>query len=296
MSLSRTVHEEILDRLGRIGIAARQAVESALVGQHRSIRRGLSVEFAGHRPYQVGDDLRHLDWSVLARSDRYDVRVFEEETRLRATVVLDASGSMAYASAGTSKLDYARQLAAALAFLMIRQSDAVGLAVVDTTVRDHLGAAATTAHLARLLDHLDTLPAGGETALGPVLEFLAQRLHRRGLVLLLTDGFDDPQRVIQALRLLRHRRQEVRLFLIRDPAEATLPHSGTVMFSGLEREGRLLVDADRIRPHYRECYAAHDRALAEGCHALGIPVEVFTTGEDLALALGRALTRGMHAA
>jgi len=295
MSLSRTVHEEILERLGRIGIAARQAVESALVGQHRSVRRGLSVEFAGHRPYQVGDDLRHLDWSVLARSDRYDVRVFEEETRLRATVVLDASGSMAYASADISKLDYARQLAAALAFLMIRQSDAVGLAVVDTVVREHLGAAATTAHLARLLDHLDGLAAGGETALGPVLESLAQRLHRRGLVLVLTDGFDEPQRLVQALRLLCHRRQEVRLFLIRDPAEATLPQTGTIAFAGLEGEGRLLLDADRVRPHYRERYMAHHRAVAEGCHALGIPVEVFTTGEDLALTLGRALTRGTHA-
>lgn len=136
MNLLRTIQEEVLERLGRVGVTARHAVESILAGQHRSIRHGLSVEFAGHRPYQIGDDIRHLDWLVWARTDRYNIKVYEEETRLRATLVVDCSGSMAYGSTGIQKLDYARELAACLGFLMARQSDAVGLALVDDHVRE----------------------------------------------------------------------------------------------------------------------------------------------------------------
>ncbi len=289
MSHGSLIHQELFERLGRIGIAARQAVESALSGQHRSARRGLSVEFAGHRPYQSGDDLRHLDWSVLARSDRYDIRVFEEETRLRATLVLDASGSMAFASRDPSKWEVARQLTAALAFLMVRQDDAVGLAIVDTAVRTHVAAASTPAHLARLLTTLELAKPGGDTALGPVLESLALQLHRRGLVVVVTDGFDDPARLATALRLLRHRRQEVRIFLIQDAAECTLPVTGMIHFNSLEGEPSITVDADRVRPHYREAFRLHQRQLAEHCYELGIPLEIIPTEADLAWSLGRAL-------
>jgi len=294
MSQGPLLQQELFERLGRIGIAARQAVESALAGQHRSVRWGLSVEFAGHRPYQSGDDLRHLDWSVLARSDRYDIRVFEEETRLRATLVLDASGSMAFASRDPSKWAVARQLVAALAFLMVRQDDAVGLAVVDTEVRTHLAAASTPAHLARLLTVLEQAEPGGDTALGPVLESLALQLHRRGLVVVVSDGFDDPARLVTALRLLRHRRQEVRVFLIQDAAEFTLPVTGMIHFNGLEGEPPITVDADRVRPHYRDAFRLHQRQLAESCHELGIPLEIIPTEADLAWSLGRALNRSQQ--
>lgn len=290
MTLLSAVQEDVLQRIGRIGVAARQAVESVLVGQHRSVRRGLSVEFAGHRPYQPGDDLRRLDWAVYARSDRLDVRQYEEETRLRATLVVDCSGSMAYGPAGATKLDYAKRLAAALGFLMVRQADAVGLATCDTEVREHLPPGSTMGHLVAILDRLDATVAGGETALGPVLERLAARLSRRGVVLLISDGYDDPERLLLALRFLRHQRQDVRLFLIADPAEESFPHGGVVEFIGLEREAPLLLDADRVRAWYREAFAAHRRAIAAGCHAIAVPVETVRTDEDLALVLVRALS------
>lgn len=290
MSLLSAAQEDVLQRLGRIGVAARQAVESVLVGQHRSVRRGLSVEFAGHRPYQGGDDLRRLDWAVYARSDRLDVRLYEEETRLRATLVVDCSGSMAYGAPGGTKLDYARRLAAALGFLMVRQADAVGLATCDTEVREHLPPGSTMGHLVAMLDRLEATVPGGETALGPVLERLAARLSRRGLVVLLTDGYDDPARLLLALRFLRHRRQEVRLFLIADPAEEAFPHGGVTEFIGLEREPRLLLDADRVRAYYRDAFAGHRRAIAEGCHAIDVRVESVRTDEDLAMVLVRALS------
>lgn len=291
-SLHGSVHRQVLDRLGNVFVAARQAVESVLSGQHRSVRRGLSVEFAGHRPYQPGDDLRRLDWIVYARSDRYDVRVYEEETRLRATLIVDSSGSMGYAGGGRqSKLDYAKLLAASLGFLMVRQSDSVGLAICDTEVRAHLPPAGTMGHMLTLIDRLEQTPAGGETSLGGVLSALAPRLTRRGLVILITDAFDDPEKLVDALRLLRYRKQDVRLFQVIDPLEETFPFQGMIEFLGLEREPRLRLDGDRVRAYYQQALGAHRSRLAELCHGIGVQLETIRTDEDLALALVRVLTQ-----
>lgn len=293
MSLQRSVQEQVLSRLGNVGIAARQAVESVLAGRHRSIRRGLSVEFAGHRPYQPGDDLRHLDWTVYARTDRYDIRMYEEETRLRATLVVDCSGSMAYGNPGATKLDYARMLAAGLGFLMVRQSDAVGLVTCDTAIREHVPASSTMAHLLQILEKLENSPPGGETSLADVLDLLADRLARRGLIILLTDAFDDIDRLLDALRHLRYRKQEVRLFHIVDPHEETFPFGGMVDFRGMESEPTIRLDADRIRSFYQENLAEHRRKLAEGCHSVGVQLESCRTDEDLAIVLLRSLTRSL---
>ena len=288
-ALRAAADEAVLSRLGRVGVAARHAVESLLAGQHRSRRRGLSVEFAGHRPYQFGDDPRHLDWQVWARTDRLDIRLYEEETRLRATLVVDASGSMAYGPAGRTKLDRARLLAAGLACLMIAQRDAVGLALIDDGVRRHLPPMATMAGLLHLLDALAEAPASGGTGVAAAVAALAPRLTRRGLVILISDGLDDPDAVADALRLLRHRRQDVRVLLLADPDEESFPFQGMIEAVALEREPRLRVDADRIRPAYREALAAHRAALAERCHAAGAPLTPMRTDEDPAAALIRAL-------
>ena len=290
MGLIQTVHEEVLERLGRVGLAARHAVESILQGIHRSIRCGLSVEFAGHRPYQPGDDIRRLDWMVYGRTDRYSVKVYEEETRLRGTLVVDCSGSMAYGRGyGQSKLDYARMLAAALGFLMVRQSDAVGLTLVDHDIREEHPPNSTMGHLLALLERLEATPAGGETSLANVLDELAERLKRRGLVILISDTFDDVDALIRALQHLRYRRQDVRVFQVIDPREELFPFRGTYDFIGLEHEPKLRLDGDRVRHHYRETLAEHRRKLAAGCHANGITLDTFRTDEDLAMGLVRAL-------
>ncbi len=291
MELLQKIQTEVLERLGRVGVAARQAVESILAGQHRALHLGLSVEFAGHRPYQPGDDLRHLDWQVYARTDRYNVRVYEAETRLRATLVVDCSGSMAYGPVGRTKLDYARTLAAAMGFLMLRQTDAVGLALVDHAVRELHPPRSTMGNFLALLERLESVPAGGETGLGEVLDNLAERLQRRGLVVLISDLFDDDQRLLDALRHLRYRKQDVRVFQVLAPDEAALPFSGFREFVGLESEGRLTLDADRVRAHYRAELARHGERLAAGCHGCGIAFETCRTNEDLAMVLVRALTR-----
>ncbi len=292
MALHHDVHREVLQRIGRIGIAARHAVESIIQGQHRSLHKGFSVEFAGHRPYQVGDDLRHLDWDVYARTDRYNIRVYEEETRLRATLVVDCSGSMAYRSPDMkySKLEYARLLAASLAFLMLRQGDAVGLALVDHEVREFFPTGSTMGHLLNLLAKLEATPAGGETKLADVLHALAERLHRRGLIVLISDTYDDVGQLTMALQHLQHRKQDIRLFCIADPREESFPFAGMHEFHGLETEPRLQVDGDRARHVYQEAYAEHRRRLAAACHAIGVSFSSCCTADDLALALVHSLS------
>jgi uncharacterized protein (DUF58 family) len=290
VTLLERVHQEVIERLGNVSVTARQAVESVLAGQHRSVRRGLSVEFAGHREYQPGDDLRHLDWLVYARSDRYDIRQYEEETKLRATIILDTSGSMGYASGRQSKLAYAQALTAALGFLMIRQSDAVGLVACDTAVRHFIPPGSTMAHFLNVLAALEKTAPGNETSLAPVLEEIAGRLHRRGLVILITDTFDDPKALLKAIQYLRYRKQEVRLFQILDAQEQSFPFQGMIEFIGLEQEPRLKLDGDRVRAHYRRVFQEHQQRLQSGCHACGVQMETCWTQEELFTVLIRALT------
>ncbi|MDB6131027.1 MAG: hypothetical protein JWM04_2134 [Verrucomicrobiales bacterium] len=289
MNLQTSIQEQVLHKLNSVSIAARQAVESILSGQHKSIRRGLSIEFANHRPYVPGDDIRHLDWFVYARSDRYDVRVYEEETKLRATIILDASGSMGYGSHSRTKWDFARDCAAALSFLMLRQSDSVGLSIFDSTVHTEIPAGSTMGHLISMLNKLEETKPGNETDLAPVLMQAASRLKRRGLVILITDGFDKSEAVIKALSYLRHKKQEVWFFQILDPNELTFSMTGVLEFQGLEKERKLKLDADRIRHLYQEALLRHNNLLAEGCHALGIRRYVFQTNEDLANGIIMAL-------
>ena len=293
MPLRDQLQRDVLDGLERLGVKARQAVENVLAGRHRSVRRGLSVEFVGHRPYQPGDDLRHLDWLVYARSDRYDVRLYEEETRLRATIVLDASGSMGYAGSGAksgmTKLHYGRMLAGALAFLMTRQSDTVGLVTCDRQIRAEVPPGSTVPHLLHLLGTLEDTQTGGETGIADVLQTVAARIRGRGMVVLITDALDDPAEIVQAVRLLKFAGQDVRLFRVVDPDEELFPHAGMTEFVGLEDEPKLRLDADRMRALYRQAFAEHRRALEEGCQSVGVEIVHCRTDEDLAGVLVRAL-------
>lgn len=275
----------VLERLSSVSITARQAVESILAGAHRSVRRGLSVAFAGHRAYQPGDDPRHLDWLVYARSDRYDVRLYDEETRLRATVLLDVSGSHAVVEVRRR----AHELAAALIVVLARQGDAVGLALLSGAHPEHLPAATGSGHLAHLLERLTHCTAHGETVLGAATEELAPHLPRRGLAILISDCLDSAESIERAVRILRHRRQEVRVLRVLHPDSESFPLSGAVRCVGLEGERPRLLDADRAKPWYREAFAAHATAVAAACHQWGAGLAVVRTDEDLSTALARIL-------
>src|SRR5262245_53930908 len=212
-----------LAKYGRLTMIARQIVEGFLTGVHRSPYKAFSVEFAEHRQYFPGDEIRHIDWRVYGKTDRYYIKEFEEETNLKAYLLVDASGSMGYRGQGPSKFEYAQYVGASLAYLMLHQLDAVGLMVHDTKVRQLLQPRASSKHLMHLIHTLDQARPGGETSLAPLWHELAGQIKRRGMVVILSDCFDEVGPLLHALRRFRHGRHEVLLFHILAPEEIEFP-------------------------------------------------------------------------
>ncbi len=252
---------EALAKLGRCELLARGAVEGFVSGKHKSPFKGFSVEFSEHRQYAQGDDLRNLDWRVLARKDRYYIKQYIEETNLRATLLLDASGSMAYAGEqaaprnGTpcAKFTYAQHLAAMLGYLLIGQQDAAGLVTFDTKLRTYLPARARASQVRAILETLEKTEPGGETGLADIFHDIAERIPRRGLVVILSDLYDDPEALIKALHHFRYRRHEVLLFHVVAEEELTFPFDSFTKFRDLERRENLLpIDPRTIRAAYLE--------------------------------------------
>lgn len=247
-----------LAALGGLEIVAREIVEGFIAGLHRSPHRGFSVEFAEHRMYQPGDDLRYIDWRMFGRSDRYYIKQFEEETNLRAYLLLDVSGSMEWTSSeGTipAKLWYAKQLAAALSLMLLRQGDAVGLIGFDEQTRAHVAPRGGRRHWYDILRAIGPLSATGKTDASTALRDLAGRLRRRGLIILLSDLLVDPEATRLALRFLRHRGHEVMVFHLLDPGERELPALGDARFIDPETGEELPVSVPVLRSEYREAVA-----------------------------------------
>lgn len=277
-----------LAALGGIELVSRRVVDGFLMGMHRSPRRGFSAEFAEHRAYQPGDDLRHVDWRMYGRSDRFYVKQFEEETTLVSHLVVDASASMAWTSDATAlppKLWYARQLAACFAHLLLRQGDAVGLAVFDEEIREHVRPRGGRRQWHELVRHLEETGAGTGTAAHRVLRTLAHRLDRRGLVVVLSDLLVEPGPTVEGLRLLRHRGHDVVVVHLLDPGERELPPTGDARFVDPESGEELPVSVADVRAEYRQAVAD---ALEEWHTELGrsgIDHEVVGTDRPLAGAL-----------
>ena len=257
-----------LQRVSKLRLVARTVVESFITGQHRSVYKGFSVEFAQHREYARGDEIRHIDWKVFAKSDRLFVKQYEEETNLRATICLDASGSMRYAGAsGETKFSYARKVAAALAYLMTNQSDSVGLVTFDSQVRKHIPPRSTTAHLSNLLKIMVETEPGNETNLAPILHDLGGQLKRRGLVIVISDLFANIEELSHALAHFHHQRHEVILLQVLDPHEINFPFDTVAEFRSLENSThRIKLDAARVRKLYIERFESFTQRLREICH------------------------------
>ncbi len=282
-----------LSRYGGLGLVARTLVEGFLTGVHKSPYKGSSVEFAEHRPYARGDDIRRIDWRVLGKTDRHYIKEFEEETNLRAYLLVDASGSMGFRGQGPSKFDYARHVAACLAYLMLHQLDAVGLATMDSRLRHFLPPRASPKHLLRILRVLEETEPGGETALSPLWHELAGRqIRRRGLVAVISDCFDDLPALILALKHLRHFKHEVLLFHVLAPEEIEFPFHRPTRFDSLERAGdRRLVDPARLRASYRRRMEDFCRDLRERSRGIGVDYHLLRTDEPVDRALGAYLAR-----
>lgn len=283
-----------LAALGDLEFVARKVVEGFLAGLHRSPHRGFSVEFAEHRAYQPGDDLRYIDWRMYGRSDRYYVKQFEEETNLRAVLLLDVSASMAWSSEPgrlPPKLWYAKQLAASLALLLLRQGDGVGLVGFDEQVRTQVRPRGGRHHWHELLRQLGPLEATGRTEAASALRDIAGKLRRRGLVVLLSDLLVEPEETRLALQFLRHRGHEVLVFHLLDPGERELPSVGDAQFVDPETGEVVPVSVADLRLEYQD---AVEHALAEWRQALmprGIDYTVIETDEPMAHALRKYLSK-----
>ena len=238
----RLLRSDALGRISKLELIARGVVEGFITGRHTSPYKGSSVEFAEHRQYVPGDDIRDLDWRVFGKSDRYYIKQYIEETNLRATILLDASGSMAYAGdhaatvddAPVSKFEYGRYLAAALTYLLVNQQDAVGLVSFDTELRRYIPARSGPHHMRVLLQEMADNEPGGETALAPILHEIAERIHRRSLVIIISDLFDDEEQLIEALHHFRYRKHEVVLLHVMADEELTFPFDRWSDFRNLE--------------------------------------------------------------
>jgi uncharacterized protein (DUF58 family) len=258
-----------LAKLQNLELRARNVVEGALSGLHRSPHHGASVEFAEHKEYTAGDEIKHIDWKAYGKFDRYYIKRFEEETELRAYLVVDASASMGYRGGGVSKIEYARMLAASLAYLLLRQKDQVGMIAFGEKLRGYLPPRARSGHMADLLTALEDVRADGKTDLPRACAYLSEVAHRRSLIVVLSDFLvEEPAEVRHLLRGLRARKHDVVLFHTLDPDELTLPFDGTTVFESMEDERRLLVEPADVRRAYLDeverFIEEQRRGLAEG--------------------------------
>ncbi len=300
MEYMRLLDPDALARIHRLELIARGTVEGFVSGRHKSPYKGLSVEFAEHRQYVPGDSITDLDWRVYGKSDRYYIKQYMEESNLRATILVDASGSMAYTGDvaaehhGTrlSKFEYARYMAASLAHLMIHQQDAVGLVTFDTAVRRYIPSHSRVSHLRAILTELSETEPGEETAVAPIFHEIAERIHRRGLVIVVSDLFDDPAEILKALHHFRYCKHETIIFHVMAEEELTFPFSGQSVFRDLEvLDRKLQLDANAIRAEYLEQVRGFVHDLEVGCGQMNIDYVQVCTRQPFDMALANYLAR-----
>ncbi len=269
---------DAMRRLDHLLLGSRWTAEGGRAGRHSSVLKGASVEFRDHRDYVQGDSLRHLDWKVFGRSERYYIKQFQEETSLRVHLVIDASASMAFKHSGrVSKFEFARELAASAAYLAHQQQDSVGLVIYDDQVRCWLPTKGGSRHIRHFLESLAAHQASGRTDTGKALEALAEGMARRGLVMMFSDLLDDPEAVFRALAHFRRRGHDVVLIHVLDPAELDLPFDGVSDFIDMETGERLEADAALIRRSYREAINAAIESFRVRCGALRVDFRIATT-------------------
>ncbi|MBI4568369.1 MAG: DUF58 domain-containing protein [Planctomycetes bacterium] len=291
MPLSPYLDPQALTRLANLQLVARAVVEGFVSGLHRSPFHGHSVEFAEYREYIPGDDLKHFDWRIYARSERGYIRQYQEETNLRAHLLLDCSASMAYASRGISKWRYACFLAASLAYLMIRQQDAVGLCLFDDEIRAQQPARSTVQHLRNLLTVIEKATTTRRTAIPAVLHAMAEQVQRRGLVVLFSDLLDEPEEIFRGLAHFQHYRHEVIVFHLFDPAEIDFPFEGMTEFRDLETGERMDLLAEWYADEYRARLGEFVAQCRRRCREARIDYQMLPTSAPFDIALRNYLRK-----
>jgi uncharacterized protein (DUF58 family) len=277
----------VLAKLKNLYLRARFVVDGVMVGIHPSLAKGFSSEFEGHREYSQGDDIRHIDWKAYGKFDRYYLKEYREATNLRAFLLLDSSSSMTYGTDGWSKFDYGSTLAASLAYLMLKQQDAVGMITFSTRIEKIIPPKATHGHLFAILKELEERRPDGKTASGPVLQELAGSLKRRGLILFISDLLDEPEEVLRGLKQLRSKGNDVMVFHVLDRDELEFPFDKPTLFQDLEEDLKLLTDPHAVRSAYLKTLNSLIEIYKKSCASNLIDYSLF----DTSVGLDRALTR-----
>jgi len=282
-SRSEYLDPEVLEELGNMNLRARTLVDGLLAGLHRSPHRGGSVEFAEYTEYTPGDEIRHIDWKVYGKTDEFYVKEFEDETNLRAYLLLDGSGSMDFAGeqAPLTKLRYVSFLAATFAYLFLRQGDAVGGLSFAEEAGDFLPASSAESHLEDLFFLLEHLRGAGGTEFASALRRLAERAPRRSVVLIFSDFLGVDESAMELLRVLQEQKRDVAVFHVVDPAELNLPYEGLRIFEGLEADGELLADPDDLRDAYVDRFREHLEFVERSCREGRIGYHRFATTHPL---------------
>ncbi|HXF03785.1 MAG TPA: DUF58 domain-containing protein [Blastocatellia bacterium] len=291
---SRFLSPEILARIASLELVARTVVEGFLSGLHQSPYIGFSVDFVEYRPYVPGDDIRYVDWKVLARTDRYYIKKFEGDTNTRIHLLVDVSGSMGYRSGPVTKLEYALYLAAALAYLAHRQQDAVGLVAFDRDIRSYLPPRLRPGHLRLLLTTLEHLRPSGPSAIADMLVRIAELIQKRGFIVVISDLYEDAPRLTDALRRLRCRGHDLIVFHVLDARELSFDFSQPGNFVDMETGAELQVSPEDLRAAYERAVHEHITSLRHACEGHRIDYQVVSTSQPLDYALFEYLSRRSH--
>ncbi|MCK4956190.1 MAG: DUF58 domain-containing protein [Candidatus Cloacimonetes bacterium] len=271
------LNEEFIANISKFNLRARLIVEGFIVGLHKSPYHGFSVEFSDYRQYNSGDSINNLDWKVYAKTNRYYIKRYEEETNLKSYLIVDHSASMGYASGKTSKLEYAKAFASALAYLMISQQDAVGLLSYTNKITNYIPPRSMRSYLTILFKTLHNLQPQAKTNTAQVLHSLAERIKKRGLIILISDMMDDPDKILQGLQHFRHHKHEVILFHLQDAKEIDLNFKQETEFIDSETGEKVTVNPWQIRKDYQKAYQQNCEYLKTRCHQSFIEYQPITT-------------------
>ena len=286
---NKFLDSKVLNKITRLDLKARHIVEGFMGGMHKSPYHGFSVEFAEHREYAPGDDLKHLDWKVFGKTDRLYIKEYELETNLRSHILLDTSESMDYGSKDVTKLELASHIAASMAYLVLRQQDSVGMVCFDKEVKTFIPTSSSMGHLRPILGTLAGANAQNKTDLGTVLNTLAERIQRRGLIILISDLFDRPEVILKSLQHFSHKRHDVIVFHVLDEYELTFPFERMTLFEGLEEYPKQLVDPRSLRKAYLEEVNKFCEEMRKGCVKQMIDYVRISTDQDLDVELTKYL-------
>ena len=291
MSKDFLLTPDIISRLNNLSIKARYVVEGFIVGLHKSPYHGFSVEFSEHRAYGIGDEIRHIDWKLWGKTEKYFIKQFEEETNLKSYMILDQSLSMTYKSSNISKLEYAQILAASLSYLMLKQQDAIGLTLFDDRIRLNIPPKSLKSHLNVILTHMQNIKPGPETSISPVLHKTAEAIKKRGLIILISDLFDDPEKILSGLQHFRYKGHEVIVFHILDPKELNLDFSERTQFHDIETDQKIITDPWHIQKDYQKNMENFCQYFRNNCRKKNIEYVQLTSDTNLDIALSEYLIK-----